>query len=475
MKGSGEASRPLELALAVDRDAPETLGAQIEGQLRHAIREGELRAGARVPSTRDLALQLSVSRRVAVDAYSQLAAEGFLLLRQGAHPCVADGIARATGIDATPSAAAPASVARFDFRPSRPDVSAFPRRAWARSLRHAVGTIADAELIYGDPCGVDPLRSTLAEYLGRVRGVVTEPKRVVVTSGYIQGLGLACRALAARGARRIALEDPSAPEQGPIAARAGLEAVPIPVDAAGIRVDHLEQADVDAVVITPAHQHPTGVVLSPERRAALLRWLQDRDAIAIEDDYDAESRYDRAAVKALHGLEPDRIIYAGSTSKTLAPALRLGWLVVPTALLVSITEEKFLADQGTARIEQHALADFIARGELDRHLRRMRIRYRARRDALIAALNDTLPDATVHGIAAGLHVTLRLHGRYDEDVLRRAARDRRVELSTLSDYRPGAFADDPVLLLGYAQMTEPAVGPGVREIATVVNAARHIA
>jgi GntR family transcriptional regulator/MocR family aminotransferase len=474
VKGSGEVSRPLDLALAVDRDAPETLGAQIEDQLRHAIRGGELRAGTRVPSTRDLARQLSVSRRVTVDAYSQLAAEGYLLLRQGAHPCVADGVARVAGIEARPSPAAPASVARFDFRPSRPDVSAFPRRAWGRSLRHAVAAIADAELIYGDPCGVDSLRHALAEYLGRVRGVVTEPAQVVVTSGYIQGLGIACRALATRGARRIALEDPSAPEQGPIAVRAGLEPVRVPVDAEGIRVDSLVRADVDAVVVTPAHQHPTGVVLSAERRAALLRWLRDRDAVAIEDDYDAEYRYDRAAVKALHGLDPDRIVYAGSASKTLAPALRMGWLVVPGALLPSVAEEKFLCDQGTARIEQHALADFIVRGELDRHLRRMRIRYRARRDALVAALGDTLPDATVHGIAAGLHVTLRLRGHYDEAALLQAAGDRRIELSTLSDYRPGAFAGDPVLLLGYAQIAESAAGRGVRELAAVVSAARRI-
>lgn len=467
-----EPSRPLELVLAVERKASETLGAQIEGQLRRAIRAGELRAGARVPSTRDLARQLSVSRRVAVEAYAQLAAEGYLVLRQGAHPYVADGARRPEPAQPSLPPLTEGRPPRFDFRPSRPDVSAFPRGAWARSLRHAVGAIPDAELIYGDPCGVEPLRSTLAEYLGRVRGVVAAPAQVVVTSGYIQGLGIACRALAARGARRIALEDPSAPEQGPIAARAGLKPVPVPVDASGIRVDALDAANADAVVVTPAHQHPIGVVLTAERRTALLRWLRDADAVAIEDDYDAEYRYDRAAVKALHGLDPERIVYAGSASKTLAPALRMGWLVVPAALLPAIAEEKFLADQGSARIEQHALADFIARGELDRHLRRMRLRYRARRDALIAALADALPEATVHGIAAGLHVTLRLPGRYDETALREAARARRVELSTLSEYRPGAFAADPLLLLGYAQVPETAMAAGVRELAAAIGGAR---
>src|SRR4051794_14187126 len=227
-----ETSRPVDLLLAVRRDAPGTLGAQIEDQLRRAIRDGVLRPGARVPSTRDLARQLGVSRRIAVDAYAQLAAEGYLVLRQGAQPRVAEGAAAdAAG---APQELLTEPVPRYDFRPSRPDVSAFPRRAWARCLRDAVAEISDADLIYGDPCGVESLRVELADYLGRARGVVAEPARVLVTSGYIQGLGLVCRALAAGGARRIALEDPSAPEQGPIAERAGLEPVAVPVDGSGI-------------------------------------------------------------------------------------------------------------------------------------------------------------------------------------------------------------------------------------------------
>jgi GntR family transcriptional regulator/MocR family aminotransferase len=467
-----EPSRPLELLLTVDRGEARTLGEQIEIQLRRAIQQGQLRAGGRLPSTRDLARQLSVSRRVTVDAYSQLAAEGYLIVQQGAHPRVADGAQRSPSPSAplTPLASAPPP--RFDFRPARPDVSAFPRRAWARCLREAVTTIADAELIYGDPCGVDELRITLADYLGRARGVAADPVHVVVTSGYIQALGIICRALRATGARRIALEDPSAPEQGPIARRAGLEPVFVPVDEEGLRVDMLEAANVDAVVVTPAHQHPTGVVLSPYRRAALRDWLRVADAIAVEDDYDAEYRYDRAAVGALQGFEPDRIVYCGSASKTLAPALRMGWLVVPARLHAAVAEEKFLADQGTARIEQHAMAAFISRGELDRHLRRMRLSYRARRDALITALGDAVPGASVHGIAAGLHLTVRLSERHDEQRLRDAAAERRLELSTLSDYRAGAFDDDPVLLLGYSRLNEASIPRAVEELAFVLDSSR---
>jgi GntR family transcriptional regulator / MocR family aminotransferase len=455
-----ETSQPLDLLLPVTRGGSRTLGAQIEDGLRRAIRNGTLRAGARVPSTRDLARQLGVSRRIAVEAYSQLAAEGYLSLRQGARPRVSDTVA--AGGDVAPQTAAPAVAPRFDFRPSVPDVSAFPRAAWMRSLREAVGAIADADLAYGDMRGVLPLRTALADYLGRVRGVVADADRVIVTSGFSQALGIVSHALAAGGARRIALEDPSNPVQRDIVARTPLEAVGVAVDEHGLDVEELARTGADAVVVTPAHHHPTGVLLAPARRAALVEWLRAHDAIAIEDDYDAEYRYDRAAVGALQGLDPERVVYAGSVSKTLAPALRLGWLVVPAALVDAVQTEKTIADRGTARIEQLAFADFLRRGELDRHLRRMRARYRARRDALVAALAEFLPEAEVVGIAAGLHVTVRLPGG-DEEAIRAAARERRIELETMSDYRPG---DGSVtLMLGYGLLPEPAIRAGVRELA----------
>jgi GntR family transcriptional regulator/MocR family aminotransferase len=469
-----ETSQPLELLLSVSRESPGTLGAQIEDQFRQAIREGALRAGARVPSTRDLARQLGISRRVAVDAYSQLAAEGYLTLRQGARPHVSE--AAAVAVQTETHTPPPVLRARYDFRTSEPDVSTFPRAAWLRSLREAVGAITDFDLSYGDHCGLDLLRSVLAEYLGRVRGVVADPARVIVTSGYSQGLGLVCHALAARGAKRIAIEDPSYDEAPPIVERAGLVAVPVAVDAAGLRVDELERADVDAVVLTPAHQHPTGVVLTSERRAALVAWLRARDAIAIEDDYDAEYRYDRAAVGALQGLEPDRVVYAGTASKTLAPALRMGWMVVPAALMDAVRREKVLADRGTARIEQHAFADFLARGELDRHLRRMRTRYRGRRDALVEALAESLPEASVRGIAAGLHAIVELPDTDDEQAIRAEARRRRIYVETMSDFRIGPSTSPstgpPTLMLGYAQTPEPTIRAGIRELAEAVRATR---
>jgi GntR family transcriptional regulator / MocR family aminotransferase len=465
-----ETSQPIEVLLSLTREGPRTLGAQIEDQLRRAIRTGILRPGTRVPSTRDLARQLGVSRRVVVDAYAQLGAEGYLTVRQGARPRVSDAAAPTRPVAA--AMAQPVRPPRFDFRPSVPDVSAFPRTAWLRSLRQALASMPSADLDYGDPRGVEPLRWALADYLGRVRGVAADPARIVVTCGYAQGRGLVCRTLAAVGAKRVAIEDPSHPEQRAAIARAGLELVPIPVDRAGIRVDALERVAVDAVILTPAHQFPTGAVLAGERRTALLSWLRRRAAIAIEDDDDAEYQYDRAPLGALQGLEPDRVVYAGSASKTLAPALRLGWLVVPHHLLDAVSDEKRLADLGTARIEQHAFADFLTRGELDRHLRRMRTRYRARRAALVQTLADALPEAVVGGVAAGLHAAVQLPRTDDEQAILDQAHRRRIAFTTMSTYRIGPGDAPPTLMLGYAQAPAPTIRSGVIEIAEAVRATR---
>ena len=465
-----ESSQPVELLVTVERDGSRTLRAQIEDQVRSAIREGALRPGTGLPSTRDLAHQIAVSRRVVVDAYAQLAAEGYLSVHQGARPRVAKiaavrGRSRAATSPPTPRT-------EFDFRPSAPDVSQFPRTQWLRSLRHALATMTDADLGYGDVRGARELRSALADYLGRVRGVVADPEHILITTGYRQGLGLVCAALVTADATRIALEDPSNPEDWLIAARSGLSPIAIGVDEGGIQVHDLISADVDAVVVTPAHQHPTGAVLDGERRTTLLAWLQQRDALGIEDDYDAEYRFDREAVGALQGLDPGRVVYAGSTSKTLAPALRLGWLVVPPSMLESVIHQKLLADRGTSSIEQHALADFITRGELDRHLRRMRTHYRRRRDTLVQCLGEVLPEATVGGVAAGLHVTLRLPDSDNEEDIRVEARHRRIELETTNDYRPSSDNRPPTLLLGYGHMPQHTIRPGVRELAHAVRAAR---
>ena len=458
-----------ELLLPLTRGGGRTLGAQIEGQLRSGIREGALRPGVQLPSTRDLAGQLGVSRRIVVEAYSQLAAEGYLALRQGARPTVASAAVPAP--DPTSDAAAPPRV-RFDFRISAPDVSTFPRTSWLRSLRDTITAISDTELGYGDARGAERLRTGLSGYLGRVRGVVSDPAQVLVTYGSTEGHALFFRVLAAAGHTRIAFEDPCLDDHRHVARRAGLEPVPVEVDGSGIRVDRLRETGVRAVVLTPAHQHPTGVVLSGERRADLLEWLRAAEALAIEDDYDAEFRYDRAPVGALQGLAPQRVVYAGTASKTLAPALRVGWLVAPPSLVEALAEEKRLTNRGGARIEQHAFADFLERGEYDRHLRRMRVRYRRRRDALVAALRDRHGEAEIQGIAAGLHAVVQLKPRDDEAAILSEAERRGVRVATLAQFCVLPREEPPTLLLGYAQLGEAAIAAGVEALAAAVAAAR---
>jgi GntR family transcriptional regulator / MocR family aminotransferase len=463
-------SRPVDILVAVDRESPRTFGRQIEDQLRQAIRDATLRPGARLPSTRDLARELGISRPIVVDAYAQLAGEGYLELRPGTRP-------RVTGCAGpcqppTTKRSDPPPEPRYDFRSGAPDLSAFPRSAWLRSLREALTKMRDADLGYTDPQGTEVLRLALRDYLGRVRGVVTDAERVVITSGYCQGRSLVCRALAASGIRRIAVEDPCHDEVRVSAAGAGLELVPVPVDDEGIRVDALERTAVHAVFVTPAHQYPTGAVLSGARRMALLDWLRRRNAFAIEDDYDAEYRYDRAPVGSLQSMDPERVVYAGTASKTLAPAMRLGWLIVPPRLLAPVQHQQRLVDFGVSRIEQHAFADFLSRGELDRHLRRMRVRYRARRDALVEALIEALPEVKVHGIKAGLHVTVQLLPDDRGRVIRDEAARRGVALTAMSDYYLDRTEDSSMLLLGYARSPEPLIRAGVGELAATVRAVR---
>jgi GntR family transcriptional regulator / MocR family aminotransferase len=453
----------LDLAVGLERGAV-PLRAQLEDQLRDAVRSGRLAPGIALPSSRSLARELGVSRGVVVDAYAQLGAEGYLVARQGAPTRVSDASSPAAGSPVARPAERPP---RFDFRPGGPDVSLFPRAAWLASLRRALRDAPDARLDYGDPRGAPELRVALSRYLGRARGVACDPERVVVTSGMAQGMALVARALVAQGARRIGVEDPSsAPGRDQLAAN-GLQIVAVPVDRHGLRVDVLERLAPDAAFAAPAHQFPLGVVLAPERRAALIDWAARTGAVVLEDDYDAEYRYDRAPVGAVQGLAPELVAYAGSVSKTLAPGLRLGWLVAPERLAAGVVAAKASDDLGTPVVEQLALADFLERGELDRHLRRTRAIYRARRDELVAALARRLPDCAPAGVAAGLHLVVHLRADADEPAVLRRARSRGVGLYGLSEHRiePGP----PALLLGYGRITLPAIDAAVAELAAAVR------
>ena len=446
------------LLVELDRDGDAPLHEQIERSLREDIRAGRLPTGSRLPSTRSLAAELEISRGVVSEAYGQLAAEGYLSTGQGAPTRVA----RTVRVP-TPRAPAPPLLPSFAYRldPGLPDLAGFPRDRWLRSLRAAWRQAPIDAVDYPDPRGVPALREALAEYLGRVRGAAADPEQLIVCTGFTQCLSLIARWLHGRGIEQIALEDPGWHTHRLVAEQAGLEVVPIRCDDEGIRVDDLERSGASAVVVTPAHQFPTGRALSSERRSALIEWAERGECLIVEDDFDAELRYDRTRVGSLQGLAPERIAYVGSASKRLAPGMRLGWMLTPSWLGWPLIPVKAVEDRGSEAIGQIALADFIARGELDRHLRRMRPRYQRRREALMGALAEHLPGAHVEEGAAGLYELAILPEGVDEAALVSAAAARGVGLEGLSLHRFEATGP-PGLVLGFAAMPEAAIEKSIR-------------
>jgi GntR family transcriptional regulator / MocR family aminotransferase len=441
--------------------------AQLERQLRDGIRSGRLRPGASLPPSRALADQLGVSRGVVVDAYSQLVAEGYLTARTGSGTRVAETVSAQTARPRAPAEREPAL--RYDLRSGLPDVSCFPRRAWQSASARVMRELPDPWLLYGRPRGFSGLRVALADYLGRSRATVSEPGRILICTGISHGMTMLWRALRERGVRRIGVEDPGWPVQAESVLFAGLEPVPIRVDERGLVVSELEDTGLDAVVVTPSHQYPTGVVMAPDRRAALIEWARRRDALIVEDDYDAEYRYDREPVAALQGLAPEHVVYTGTASKMLAPGLRTAWLVLPLRLVDEMTAQQRALKATPAVIEQAALASLLERGELDRHLRQMRRRYRSRRDALMEGLSRHLPDARVGGAAAGLHLVAWLPEWADEPAIAASARLRGVAVHTLHGDCAVVAPQPPALLLGYSSITEEGLGSAARELGRAVR------
>ena len=405
----------------------------LERTLRDALRSGRLTPGTRLPSSRALARDLGLARNTVAAAYAQLVAEGWLEGRQGAGTRVALRPAFSTP---APSAPPPPRAPQFDLRPGRPDLTSFPRDAWLAAGRRALREAPFDALGYGDPRGRIELRRALAEYLSRARGVAASPERIVVCTGLVQGLSLVRTGLGTSWA---------AEEYGHAAHRRGLDAVPLPVDAEGAVVSELGAAG--AVLLTPAHQFPLGSTLSPQRRRGVVAWARSSGGVVVEDDYDGEFRYDRRPVGALQALAPEHVVYAGTASKSLAPGVRLGWLVVPGALLDPVLDARAHGDWPSA-LDQLTLAELIASGGYDRHVRRMRIAYRRRRDRLVATVER------VTGIDAGLHAVVEL----DDDEADVVARARRLDLIVegLDGYRFGPARRGPALVVGYGTPPEHA-------------------
>ena len=364
-----------ELLLRLDRDSGEPLRSQLEGSLRAAIRSGRLHDGERLPSSRELAHELGVSRGLVQECYRQLLSEGYLTSQLGSATRVATGAYPPPSGPAQRPEPPPRLIA--DFRAGVPDLASFPRGDWAWAARQACSSVATADLDYGDPRGSAALRQVVAGYLRRVRAAVADPELVVVSTGFAQGLGLVLRALAQAGVRCAAFEDPgygSAENSETVRAAVamGLRVVHVPVDDLGIDVAALDASGAGVVIVTPAHQSPTGTVLAARRRHALVDWACRQDAFIVEDDYDSEFRYDREPVGVLQGLAPDRVAVIGTASKALAPAVRLGWVLAPPSLAAAVAAEKQISDRGSSTLDQLALAALLESGRYDRHLRRMR-------------------------------------------------------------------------------------------------------
>lgn len=456
-----------ELFLTMDRDLPESLGLQLQAQLREAIRAGRLSAGERLPSSRNLATELGISRGLVVDCFQQLEAEGYLTTRGGSATRVAS---EAIAPFPSPSRRPEESPLDVDFRPHVPDLTSFPMRAWMRALGD-VGREAPMSAVgYGDPQGALVLREVLAAYLRRVRGGAAEPEHLVICNGFAQGINLVFSVLSASGIGQVALEDPGDRDNDAAARRAGLDPVYVPVDEGGLDVQALAETSSRAVVLTPAHQTPTGVALAPERRQQLVAWARRHDGIIIEDDYDAELRYDRQPVGSLQGLAPEIVIALGSTSKTLAPALRMGWIVGPPTMVQAIAAEKMLADRGSPGIEQLALAKLIESGRFDQHLRRMRLVYSARRTALVRALAIHAEDVQLGGLAAGFHAVVHLRNGSSEREVVVNALSRSIGLYGMSDYRSSGDTNPAALILGFGNLTESSIAKGISVIGDLLGA-----
>ena len=453
----------LFLDLAAAPSGGPGLRARIERGLREAIRSGRLSVGSRLPPTRELARDLGVSRGTVLQAYEQLTAEGWLEARPGFGTVVR---LEYKGEPTTPSVGDAQPVRwHFDFRPGRPDPSSFPRRAWLRAARQAIGAAPNHAFSIGDPQGHLALRLELGAYLSRARGLQAPPTRVVVTTGFIQNLGLIVRSLGT-GAGRVAMEDPCLPLHRAVVQAHGRDPIPIAVDGDGLQVSDLEgRDDVSLVVVTPNRQHPTGVVLIPERRARLLAWARRTGALVLEDDYDGEFRYDRHPVSALQSLDPEVVAYAGTVSKTLSPAVRLGWLVLPQARVTAVVEQKAYSDWQSGVLEQLTFAEFLRSGAFDRHVRRMRLVYRHRRDAVIRSLARVRPDLQVAGAEAGLDLLVPMSAPTVEASALAAAAAAGIGLGGLSVggyYHRGTSSG---VMVGYGATMESTFARGVEALA----------
>jgi GntR family transcriptional regulator/MocR family aminotransferase len=467
--GANHPPRAAELLIELDRGGREPLRRQLEARIHEAIQDGSLPDGTRLPSSRSLAEQLAVSRGVVVDAYEQLIAQGFLISRPRQVPVVRAGEAP------RPAPPRPAVRYRFVLSPNAPDLSRFPRRLWLRATAEAMRDLPDTELDYpADSRGAANLRAALTGYLSRVRRVRIDLDNLILTLGFLHSLDLLFRGFALRGIKRVAVENPSIPEQVAIARRHGMQVQPIAVDKAGLVVAELLDTDAEAVIVTPAHQFPLGTVLSPERRRALAAWAMQRDALIVENDYAAEFRYDGPPIGAVQGLAPERTVYVGTTSKTLAPAVRLGWIAAPAEVTSALADVQLEGSGGFAGLNGQVFTRLLLSGSYERHVQRCRREYRRRRDALIEGISTELPQLRVLGVAGGLHLTLQLPPSWDAGRVAETAKSEGIDVRPLSYYAHTPIEQEPGLVMGYGRLPLHSVAGVVGALAQAAQAASQV-
>ncbi|MFE3183841.1 PLP-dependent aminotransferase family protein [Streptomyces violascens] len=441
--------------------SPETLGVDLHidvggaglrsgltDALREAVRGGRLTPGTRLPSSRSLAADLGIARNTVADAYAELVAEGWLTARQGSGTTVAQrAVARPdrSHTRRLPTRRKPT----YNLMAGSPDVASFPRAEWLKAARRALTDAPHEAFGFGDPRGRVELRTVLADYLARARGVYASPDRIVVCSGFLHGLMLMAKVLRTRRVREVAVESYGLDFHWKVLTDAGLRTPALPLDQLGTRTEELgAMKGVGAVLMTAAHQFPIGVPLLPDRRAAAVDWARTTGGLILEDDYDGEFRYDRQPVGALQGLDPEHVVYLGTASKSLAPGLRLGWMVLPEHLVDEVVQAKG-GEWANGSLDQLTLAEFIRSGAYDRHVRGMRLHYRRRRDQLVTALAERAPEARVSGIAAGLHALVELPPGTERSIIR-AATWQGLALEGLSRYRhPELAPERDALVVGY--------------------------
>jgi GntR family transcriptional regulator/MocR family aminotransferase len=451
-----------DLLLQLDRSRRAPVSRQLEEQMRGAIRSGALVADEQLPSTRVLAEDLGVSRGVILRVYGQLAAEGYICLRQGAAPTV-----RAGGLDTRTLPPRNGGGIVYDLRPHLPDVASFPRQPWLRAVRESLAHARVADLGYSDPAGLWDLRVAVANYLSRTRGVTAHPAQTLITAGSTHSLSLLSRVLARRGDRRMAFENPSHRILRAVASMGGQTVVRAAIDESGVRPDTIDQAE--SLVVSPAHQFPTGVVLAPQRRTALVDWAQQAEALILEDDYSAEFRYDGVPTGALQSLAPDHVVYLGSTGKTFAPALRLGWMVLPEALMDEVSRELACNMLHVSGLDQLAFARFLQCGDFDRHLRRMRQVYGARRSFITGLLAELLPGHEVRGIAGGLHIVLGMPSHSTAASVRLEAQALGIGIDSIDQHSFADSAGPAGLVIGYGALPEPTLEQALGKLVEVIR------